>query len=261
MRRHPPCQGGLTPRLNFLTSQEVRNVLDSAKLTEDKELELILLLACECGMRKGEIAAARPQWVNLEQGTITVPAIEKDGSWSRKGMMGRKRSVSIELVNELRTYFSDNGTQSPYLLRPHQPWGKWKYRYDFDRKVRTHLKNCGYPDITIHDLRRSFGSNRIIAGRSLEQVAHWMGIHRDTAWKYYARFTPITGEIEHGSAASTTPPPTKKKKKPKKKKPSISKILKKLKKLHEQELITEEDYISKRKEILKSMWSFDNKQA
>ena len=181
-----PCDGiprarvNFTPRLSFLTSQEVRNVIDSAKLTGDKELELILLLACECGMRKGEIAAARPQWLNLEQGTINVPAVEKDGTWSRKGMIGRKKSVSIEMVNELRTYFTENGTQSPYLLRPDQPWGKWKYRYDFDRKVRNHLKSCGHPDITIHDLRRSFGSNRIIAGRSLEQVAHWMGIHQQT---------------------------------------------------------------------------------
>jgi transposase len=201
-------------------------------------------------MRKGEIAAARPQWVNLEQGTITVPAIENDDSWSRKGMMGRKQGVSIELVGEISTYFHTHGIKSPYLLRPDQAWGKWKYRYDFSRKVRTHLKNCGFPDITIHDLRRSFGSNRIMAGRSLEQVAHWMGIHRDTAWKYYARFTPTTGEIEHGSAASTAPPPTKKKKKTKKKKPSPEDRLFKLKQLFDKNLITEDEYTNKRKAII-----------
>jgi integrase len=260
-----PCAGlhrtktDFTPRLNFLTTQQVRDVIDAAKASNDKELELILLLACECGMRKGEITAARPEWVNLQQGTITVPAVEKDDSWSRKGMMGRKRSVTIEMVSELRTFFHENGISSPYLLRPNQPWGKWKYRYDFDRKVRTFLKDCGHPEITVHDLRRSFGSNRVIAGRTIEQVANWMGIHPSTAWKYYARFTPVTGDIEHGSAASAIPaPPPKKKKSKKKKKKTTKKTdpikqLKLLKTMLANGLITEDQYNTKQTKIVEEL--------
>lgn len=238
------------PRDTFLTNTNVRTILDAAIAKQDIELELILLLACECGMRAGEIGAARADWVDLQHGTITIPATEKDETWSRKGQIGRKKNVVIEMVSELKNHFRKHGIQSPYLLRPNQPWGKWKYRYDFKKKVRNHLTSCGFPDITIHDMRRSFGSNRVIAGRSIEQVAHWMGIHPNTAWKYYARFTPVTGEIEHGSAASSTP-----QEKPEAK-PTDSSIKTKLSLLQEllnDGLITPDELARKRADILDSI--------
>lgn len=190
------------PRNTFVTSTEVREIIDAAKATGDKELVLILLLGFECGMRHGEISAAKSSWVSMTHNTITIPATEDDSTWSRKGRAGRRKEVVIEMVSELRHWFTENGIPSPFLLKPDQPWGKYKYRYDFKKKYLNHMKKCGHPDLSIHDMRRSFGSNRVIAGRSIEQVAHWMGIHPNTAWKYYARFSPNTGEIEHGSAAS-----------------------------------------------------------
>ena len=257
-----------TPRNTFLTSAEIRQAIDEAKKTGDKELELILLLGFECGMRHGEISAAKATWVDLTHNTITIPAIEKDDSWSRKGQLGRKREVVIEMVKELRQWFLDNGVPEPFLLKPSQPWGKYIYRYDFKKKYLTHMRKCGHPDLTIHDMRRSFGSNRIIAGRSIEQVANWMGIHPNTAWKYYARFTPVTGEIEHGSAAhaeaqqtgGSSSPRKKESKKQKKKSPnkknhweSLENSLKKLKKLHQSNLIDETEYKELKYETLQQI--------
>lgn len=231
-----------TPRDTFLTSSHVRGLIDAAHAKNDPEIVLILLLACECGMRKGEIDAARPSWLDLERGTITIPATEKDKSWGRKGMVGRKKSVTIELVKELREHLSLHPPQSPYLVRPSKPWGKWKYRYDFEKRIRNHLASCGFPDTTIHDLRRSFGSNRVIAGRTIEQVAHWMGIHPDTAWKYYVRLMPTTGEIEHGSAASSA--------QSKDTPQSPVQRLTSLRRLLDAGLITEEEHAAKKSEIL-----------
>ncbi len=234
------------PRNTFLTSANIRKIVDSAKESGDKELELILILGFECGMRHGEISAARASWVDMAHNTITIPATEKDSSWSRKGQAGRRKEVVIEMVKELRQWFIDNGIPSPFLLKPNQPWGKYMYRYDFKKKYLTHMKKCGHSEVTIHDMRRSFGSNRVIAGRSIEQVANWMGIHPNTAWKYYARFTPNTGEIEHGSAASTNPtsPPHAEGEL------EITTILKQLSQLLEQGLITESDYNKKKNELL-----------
>lgn len=247
-------QTEFTPRNSFLEAHEIRKIIDAAKLTRDKELELIILLGCECGMRHGEISAAKAEWVDLERNTITIPATETDKSWSRKGQVGRKKEVVIEMVSELRQWFIDNGIPSPYLLKPKQAWGKWKYRYDFKKKLKTHLKNCGHPDITIHDMRRSFGSNRVIAGRSIEQVANWMGIHPNTAWKYYARFTPVTGEIEHGSAASAAmPAPDEKETEEEKKESSPEENLLVIKDLLEKGLITEAEHKKLKKKILKKL--------
>ena len=184
----------------FLPAARVAELLEAARQREDAELELILLLACEAGLRHGEISAARADWVNLEAGTITVPAVERDGSWGRKGKTGRRRAVTVPMVPALVEWFTVHGIPSPFLLRPGKGWGKFLYRYEFRKKLRLFLVAHGHPEVTIHDLRRSFGSNRVNAGVSLEKVAHWMGIHPQTAWKHYARFMPADDEIRRGSA-------------------------------------------------------------
>lgn len=189
----------------FLEREEIRALIDAAKVRGDPELELILLLAAECGMRFGEISAARADWVDVKRGTITIPAEEKDGSWSRKGRRGNLRGVTVEMVGELREWFGRHGVPSPYLLRPEKGWGKHRYRYDFRKKLGAFLSGQKIEGLWIHDLRRSFGSNRVSAGVSIEQVANWMGIDPRTAWKHYARFVPVTGAIERGSARMDEP--------------------------------------------------------
>ena len=246
-----PIHAQFKPRNTFIEAKEVRNIIDAAKRTGDKELELILLLGFECGMRHGEISAARGSWIDLKRNTVTIPAIENDSSWSRKGRAGRRREVVIEMVKELRQWFLDNGVPEPYLLKPTQAKGKHMYRYDFKKKLRTHLKNCGHASVTIHDMRRSFGSNRIISGRTIEQVANWMGIHPNTAWQYYTRFTPNTGEIEHGSAASTAPIKTSDPSPPPEKSPLNS--FSDLEKLRKENYITEAEYQEKRKKLIEEL--------
>ncbi len=234
-----------TPRNVFFESHQMRKLIDSAVTKGDTELELILLLASECGMRHGEISAARADWVDLKNNAILIPAVEKDATWSRKGTTGRRRPVVIEMVKELRQWFKRNGVPSPYLLKPKQPWGKQLYRYDFKRKVMTHFRNNGFPNHTIHDMRRSFGSNRVSAGLSIEQVANWMGIHPNTAWKYYARFVPSSGEIELGSAAASkkipAPPP------------SIKERIQELNNLHDEKLINDKEYRNLKKKLLEKI--------
>lgn len=187
-------------RERFLEREEVAQLLEEARRRGDPELELILLLACECGMRRGEIAAAGASWVDLKRGTITIPAADQEGRWKRKGREGRRRAATVPLVGALVEWFERHGVPAPYLLRPEKEWGGHRYRYDFESKVRRLLQAEGFEGVTIHDLRRSFGSNRVSAGVSLEKVANWLGIAPATAWKHYARFRPGDAEIEKGSA-------------------------------------------------------------
>jgi hypothetical protein len=118
------------------------------------------------------------------------------------------------------------------------------YRYEFRKKLRNFLKAEGFPDVTIHDLRRSFGSNRVSAGVSIEQVAKWMGIDPRTAWKHYARFVVKTGAIEIGSAATADVDAKSSKGK------SAKERLAELKGLLEDGLISKKDFESKKAEVL-----------
>ena len=195
----PPRQDAV--REVFLTSAEVARLYHLAE--SRPVIQWILLLGCECGMRRSEIASCRPEWFDLLNGTVTIPATDLGSAGSRferKGQTGRRRSATIPLSRPVREMIDLHGLLHPYVIRPEIPWGKWRYRFEFRGVLRRFLKKHGHQDVTVHDLRRSFGSNRISAGVSLEKVANWMGIRRDTAWKHYARFIPADKEIDKGAA-------------------------------------------------------------
>jgi hypothetical protein len=78
--------------------------------------------------------------------------------------------------------------------------GKNRYRFEFKKRLKGFMTARGLGNVTIHDMRRSFASNRVSAGVSIEKVANWMGIDVKTAWKHYARFIPADEEINRGSA-------------------------------------------------------------
>jgi len=164
--------------------------------------ELWVLLAAECGMRGGEIDAARGDWVDLARGVMVVPV--EDGFdpariWRRKGKRGVRRRAMIPLSRRVRAFFEEWGVGEPYLLNPEAGWGAGPYRVERGKRLRLFFGSAGLGDFTGHDLRRSFGSNRVGAGVPLEKVANWMGISLKVAWERYARFVPDDGEIEAGT--------------------------------------------------------------
>jgi len=117
----------------FVSAEVVSALLEAAKEEGDPELELILLLGFECGMRHGEISSAAASWVDLKAGLITIPATEaEDGKrgFRRKGREGRRRAVTVPMVEELREWFVRNGVPEPFLLRPDITWGEFEYRYE-----------------------------------------------------------------------------------------------------------------------------------
>jgi len=195
-------------RNEFLEASGVAKVLVAAREQWDPKfekyptLELFFLLTCECGMRKGEADAARDAWVDVDRGVIVIPAEDEfEGrKWYRKGVAGKRKKAVVPMVPELREWFEEHGVPSPFLLKPDISWKKYRYRYQITTRVVRFLKKRGLGHLTLHDLRRSFGSNRVSNGVSIEKVANWMGITRQTAWDRYARFVEQDDEVEKGSA-------------------------------------------------------------
>jgi len=197
----------------WLSSEELGRVLAAARAKFENRgerwkrerwpyEELWVLLSAECGLRGGEIDAARGEWVDLKRGIFTVPTeddYDESRTWRRKGRRGIRRKAQVPMSARVRAFFEEWGVGDPYLLNPEASWGKGKYRVDRGKRLREFFAGCGVGEFTGHDLRRSFGSNRVGAGVSLEKVANWMGISLKVAWERYARFVPDDGAIEAGS--------------------------------------------------------------
>ena len=202
----PPAEGNM--RDVFLEAEEVARLLAAARAAGDRDLEWILALGCECGMRRGEMVACRPGWFDLARGCVTVPpedvkGTEAAGKWRRKGRAGRRRAATVPLSETMLEIIGHHGLPEPFVIAPRKAWGKSRYRFEFRKRFESFMAAQGCAEVTIHDLRRSFGSNRVSAGVSIEKVANWMGIDPKTAWARYARFVPADGEINKGSAGGT----------------------------------------------------------
>lgn len=175
----------------FIPRTQVAKLIDEA---DDDDLRLILLLGFECGMRKQEIVSARPEWLDLESGTIRIPANE-DGF-----MRKNRKATTIPMTERVRTFFTGRAWTGAFLLRPDIVAGAWRYRYDFRKVYDAFMARHGFDHVTVHDMRRSFASNRVSAGVPIEKVANWLGDTIQVAWKNYSRFLPVDHAINLGAA-------------------------------------------------------------
>jgi integrase len=179
-------------RESWVPVETVRVILD--RVAGDEDLSLVFLLGFEAGFRRSEILGACPEWVDMCRGLIRIPATGE--GWNRKN----NREAVVPLSPRLRGWFAEHPPRAPFLVRPDHLPGQWRYRWEFRKQFAAVMRSVGLDHVTIHDMRRSFASNRVSAGVPIERVASWMGIDVATAWRNYARFLPVTDEIAKGGA-------------------------------------------------------------
>ena len=121
------------PRRFFIPREEVAG--GSTTRAPDDDLRLILLLGFECGMRKQEIISARPAWLDLTTGTLTIPA--KEEGFIRK----IRKSTTIPMTERVKAFFGAGSWPGPFLLRPEIKSGTWRYRYEFRKVFSTYMGN------------------------------------------------------------------------------------------------------------------------
>lgn len=174
----------------FVERTKIAHLIDNAP---NDELRLIMLLGFECGMRRTEICEARVEWLNIPASTITIPA--KDGVFQRKN----RRSSTVPMTMRVAEFFRKREWPGPFLIRPNKGYGRHIYRIEFEDAFTAYMNEMGVI-CTCHDMRRSFCSNRIAAGMSVEEVAFIVGDTPQVVWKNYARFIPKTHRAELGAA-------------------------------------------------------------
>lgn len=157
------------PRRVFLAPADALRVLDAAA---DPDLRFAIYCALHCGLRRGEIIAARPHWFDLHAGLLHV---QNESDWLTKDRDNR----TIPLTDEFMDFLAWYGIQSPYMFRPGVKAKATNktgiYRTNFAIQFRTHVERLGLGHITFHDLRRTFASLHVSHGTPIYHVAKWLG--------------------------------------------------------------------------------------
>ena len=181
---------GAVGRKNWLKVKEVQRVIGEVK--DDDTLRFVLFSGFHAGLRKNEIANAKVGWFDLEAKLVHIQNDPKSGF-----ILKDKDNRSVPLTNNFSQFlhgFLANRKRNDYAIAPAKSQGTWRYRYDFSRAWKTHMKRCGVT-CTIHDSRRSFASNLVSAGESIYIVARWLGDGVQVVERSYGHLAPSAGNI------------------------------------------------------------------
>ncbi len=178
-----------TGRKNWLKLEVANSVIAQSK---EDDLAFILYCGFHAGLRRNEICHARAGWFDLEAKKIHV-----QNDPATKFILKDRENRTVEMTDEFREFLTGylkGKSPRDYALRPEkQPW-KSRYRYEFRRAVESHFERCGV-ECSIHDMRRSFGSNLASRGESIYIVAKWMGDLVEVVERSYGHLAPSAGNI------------------------------------------------------------------
>lgn len=179
-----PPKSRPTPRRVFLSPAEALRVLDECT---DEDLKFALYCGLHCGLRRGEVIAARPRWFDLVAGAVHV---QNEADWLTKDRDNR----SIPLTTEFKSFLHVYGIRSPYMFRPNviskSTNRTWRYRTDFAKAFDGHMERLGLGHVTFHDLRRTFASLHASAGTPLYHICKWLGDDPAVVERVYAHLIP-----------------------------------------------------------------------
>lgn len=166
-------------RERFLSTQETRRLLAELAAEPNRGVANLALLLLYTGARRSEIACARWQDVDLERGLLRVP-LAKSGK-------ARHIVLSAPALACIRSLPRHPGCD---LLLPNPRTGRplvgvfavWQRLRD----------RAGLPGLRLHDLRHSYASFLVNAGRSLYEVQQLLGHANPRTTMRYAHLSQAT---------------------------------------------------------------------
>lgn len=167
----PPVQLLREPpgRVRVLSKDEERKLLAAS----GPRLRLVLLIALNTGMRRGEILGLRWRDVDLEHGFLRVERSAPGGEAGTKS--GERRDVPLHPVAR--------AALEPLLRRRRPTALLWQTRTGKPyqtawRAFHGAAKRAKVSDVRLHDLRHTAASRLAMTGASLSDIAAILG-HRD----------------------------------------------------------------------------------
>ena len=148
-------------------------------------------LALRTGLRRGELFALQWKDVDLDPGAVHVRrGVFRGRLESPKGGRARTVPMTRRLVSVVASYKAKAEDKSTFLF-PGADGKLTRYQDHVDRPHKGALKKARLrTSLRFHDLRHSFGSQLIAAGRSLKEVQELLGHASITTTMRYAHLAP-----------------------------------------------------------------------
>jgi integrase len=167
----------------YLSTAETQALMDSILESENEELQFIVLFLIYTGARKREVMDANWGAIDWLRKSWRIP----------KTKSGKIRHVplsngALEVLEKLKLNFIGEPIKdAPIFPNPRtgKPYVNFYYSWNNARK------RAGLNDFRIHDLRHSFASSLVNAGRSLYEVQELLG-HADI--KTTSRYAHLSRE-------------------------------------------------------------------
>jgi integrase len=146
---------GEVKRVRYLMADEIQRLLSNCS----NYLKPIVTVAVHTGMRKGELLDLKWDWVNLEQGIITLIDTKN----------GERKDIPMNAT--VKALLSEMERTGPFVF------GGLKKRDNAHvyRSFREAVEKSGIEDFRYHDLRHCFASHLVMQGIDLNTVRELMG--------------------------------------------------------------------------------------
>lgn len=186
-------------RTVVVSAGRVADLLDAAT----GDLKFILFAGFRCGMRRGEISMARPEWFDLESGLIHIPNPDPVTGFRPKSRRARTIPLGVSFRDFIRAEIPQWRDQA-FCIRPEKAVGKWIYRFDF-RKMLESFARTHCPELTAHVMRHSYASHCANGGVGIAQLAAWTGDRIATLEKHYLHLSADAEKAEEAFTAHKNP--------------------------------------------------------
>lgn len=155
-------------RGKFMTTEELQRLVAIIAERDPDYLEMVKLLAVT-GMRRGNVLNMRWDWVDLEQGTVQVPAeADKAKQGFTKVLSTPARDILLRRFNAMK-----EGKAASIWVFPNPKTGK---PYSSRRCLwETCRKLAGLDNLRYHDLRHTFASMMLESGADIVDVQKALG--------------------------------------------------------------------------------------
>jgi integrase len=181
------------PRARFLREDELPRFFQAVARMPDETVRDFVLLALWTGQRRANVQAMRWRDLDMNAATWTIPG---EDFKSHKSLVVPLSAPALEILQRRwRDRVNDEWVlpgrgKTGHLVEPKIAWERM-------------LKDAGIEGLTLHDLRRTFGSWQVAAGVPLNVVGGSLGHARPETTAIYGRLQldTIREAVARGAAA------------------------------------------------------------
>ena len=163
-----------------LSKNEIQQLIDASGSID---LQLIILIMSNTGMRVGELVNFKIKWINFEDLTIRVQSNKKPIGWTPKRDSERLIPISEGLAANIKRYIQNR--KKGYVFQSNKKhskdnnrtFGRYEYR-SIIKKINEVSKRIFKTNIGSHIFRASYASHLLRAGMDLESLRKLLG-HSD----------------------------------------------------------------------------------